>query len=107
MNEHPSASTFGKGPALPSDDSFALFMLAVTFSPVLLGILSGTVPQVRLWLVDYQVLVPPAAAVWALPGMEGAGLDTLRIVLAGLMLLVIILGGYLRRARRIRRSYRG
>lgn len=97
------------GAGLDTDDELSLILLA----PFLLGALVAGLPVLAArateWLVTHQVLVAAASSpIWALPGADGAGLDTRRVTALGAVLVILVALGVsgLRHQRARRREYR-
>lgn len=79
-------------------------LVAPLMIPVVLGIAASRVRETSTWLVEKNVLVGPDLAVWEVPGLAGAGLDTPRLWGAALAGVVTVSGAVWaitrRRARR-------
>lgn len=81
------AAAGGGGRAI-DDDELTLMVIGVLAWPVLAGAAVWAWSQGGSWLVKYQVLVAAKAGpLLTVPGMNGAGLDTARLmILTGVLL---------------------
>lgn len=98
----------GNGGGNPiDDDQFTLMLIGIFAWPALAGAALWAWNQGGSWLVKHQILVSAKAGpLITIPGMNGAGLDTTRVVITvgALLVLTAITAAGIRRAIAVRRA---
>lgn len=69
-----------------------LILVAPLFLGVVLAVVAGLLSDAGAWLVDHQILVGPSEAVIPVPGLDGPGLDSTRLLLVSLSGAVLVAG---------------
>lgn len=88
------------------DDADDLLIYLFLFAAAMAGgpsLLAAVGVDAGAWLVSSQVLVPPGESVFVLP-LVGAGVDERRAVILGLVVVLGLVAGVTRVARRSRES---